>query len=244
MKSVVIGGTAGLGREIATALAKKGHTLLITGKDKRDVDASVANLENQFEIKVSGIVVDASNQKNFHDILFAAASSFGIVNNLFLPIGASNAQDDGNLEVQELNNLISSNFISVVIAVQAFSSQLRLADKAAIVGFSSISATRGRQENVIYAASKRALESYFESLRMILSGTNISVICYRLGYLDTYQAYGKRLFFPKENPKKAAEIIVANLNRKSLISYYPRYWKAITILIMVVPARFYKKITS
>jgi len=240
MKSVVIGGTAGLGREIATALAKKGHTLLISGKDMQDVDATVANLQNRYGIKVSGLVLDASNQRNFHDALIAAASSFGSVNNLFLPIGASNIQDNGNLEVAELNDLISSNFTSVVISVQAFSTGLKLPEKAAIVGFSSVSAIRGRDKNVIYAASKRALESYFESLRMILSDTNISVICYRIGYLDTYQAYGKRLPFPRADPKNVAESIVTNLNRTRVIRYFPRYWAVISLLIKLVPVRLFK----
>jgi len=244
MKSVVIGGTAGLGREIATALAKKGHTLLITGKDKQDVDASVANLQHQYEVKVSGLVVDASNQRNFYDVLIAAASDFGSVDSLFLPIGNSNVQDNGDLEVPELNDVISANFTSVVIAVQAFSPGLKLAEKAAIVGFSSISAIRGREKNVIYAGSKRALESYFDSLRMILSDTNISVICYRIGYLDTYQTYGKRLLFPRADPKNVAENIVTNLNRTRVISYFPRYWLIISFLIKLVPMRLFKRASS
>ena len=243
MKSVIIGGTAGLGREIAAVLANKGHSLLITGKDKQDVDACVADLHIRFGTEVCGLAVEASNHESFLLTLKRAAAGFGTINYLFLPIGASNQQDNGSLQIEELNMILSSNLISAVLAVQAFRSQFQMIESAAIVGFSSIAAIRGRSENVIYAASKKALESYFESLKIIFLDTNISVKYYRIGYLDTYQAYGKRLLFPKRNPNKAAKSIVTNLTRTKLVSYYPRYWRAIAILIRIAPTRFYKKMT-
>lgn len=244
MKSVVIGGTAGLGREIATVLAMKGHSLLITGRNKQDVEACAADLNIRYGADVYGLAVDASNHENFLGALMGAATSFGSINYLFLPIGASNQQDNGNLEIEELNKILSSNLISVVLAVKAFRSQFKITERAVIVGFSSIAAIRGRGENVIYSASKKGLESYFESIRIILLESNISVKYYRLGYLDTYQAYGKHLLFPKKDPNKVARNIVSNLNRTRLVSYYPRYWRAIAFIIRMVPTRVYKSMTS
>jgi hypothetical protein len=41
-----------------------------------------------------------------------AAVSFGAINYLFLPIGASSYRDKGDLKFVELNETISSNFTS------------------------------------------------------------------------------------------------------------------------------------
>ena len=244
MKSVIVGGTAGLGREIATILAEQGHSILIIGKDKKDVDSSVADLQIRYGKDVYGIAVDASNHYIFSETLTAASLIFGNINYLFLPIGASDQQDNADIEITKFNEIMSSNFFSVVLAVKVFRSKFNIEEESAIIGFSSISAIRGRDNNVIYAASKRALESYFESLRMIFSDTRTLVKFYRIGYLDTNQAYGKRLLFPKANPEKAARKIVSRLNKPRLVTYLPRYWKVISILVKIAPIGLYKKITA
>lgn len=244
MKSVVIGGTAGVGREIAMSLAAKGHSLLITGKDILDVEACTTDLQIRYGINACGLAVQASDHKSFVYALESAANSFGTINYLFLPIGASIEKDNGDLNIVDLNEILSSNLASTVMAVQVFESQFVKTGHAGIVGFSSIAAIRGRDENVFYSASKRAVESYFESLKIIYYERNIAVKFYRIGYLDTYQSYGKRLLFPKKDPKKAAKQIVNDLTRTKLMSYYPRYWRGIAILVRVIPTSLYRKMTS
>jgi short-subunit dehydrogenase len=244
MKSVVIGGTAGVGREIATALAAKGHCLLITGKDMEDVEACTMDLRLRYGVEVQGITVDASNSTDFIRELGLAAIDFGEINYLFLTIGASNNEDNGDLQIEKAIELLSSNFLAIVMAEQIFRHQYVKSEPTGVIGFSSVAAIRGRNKNVIYAASKRALESYFESLKLISQGANFSVQIYRLGFIDTYQAYGQRLPFPKANPKKVAKMVVRRLDAVSGISYYPRYWRFIAIVVKIAPLRIFKKINS
>ncbi len=66
-----------------------------------------------------------------------------------------------------------------------------------MVGFGSIAAARGRSGNVVHASSKRALESYFESLRHAWAGQGPRVQFYILGYLDTSLASGRTKLFPR-----------------------------------------------
>lgn len=244
MKSVVIGGTAGVGREISTVLAAKGHSLLITGKDIEDVDACTMDLHLRYGVEVQGIAVDASNSSTFIRELGIAATNFGKINYLFLTIGASDDEDDGDLKIEKVIELLSSNFLAIIMAMQLFRTQFIESERTGVIGFSSVAAIRGRNKNVIYAASKRALESYFESLRMIFYSSNVIVKYYKLGYIDTYQSYGKRLIFPKTSPKLAARHIVKNLNKTRLISYYPQYWRAVVILIQFLPLWLFKNMTS
>jgi short-subunit dehydrogenase len=157
MNSVIIGGTAGVGREIANALAVRGHNLLITGKDERDVDTCVANLRIRYGVKVSGLAVDATSHENYLITLKDAAAQFGTIDNLFIPNVSSNQLDNGGLGVQEIAAIFSSNFMSVVLAVKVLSEQFHKTERVTIIGFSSIAAIRGRSENVIYSASKKAL---------------------------------------------------------------------------------------
>lgn len=240
MKSVVIGGTAGVGREIAMALAAKGHSLLITGKDIEDVDACTMDLRIRFGVEVQGIAVDASNSTIFIRELGKAAANFGKMNYLFLTIGASSDEDIGNLKIESVIEILSANFLAIIMTMEIFRTQFIESEKTRVIGFSSIAAIRGRNKNVIYSASKRALESYFESLKLISQGTNFSAQIYRLGFIDTYQAYGQSLPFPKANPKKLAKMIIGRLDKTSRICYYPRYWRTVAVLIRLLPLRIFK----
>ena len=244
MKSVVIGGTAGVGREIATALAAKGHSLLITGKDMEDVDACTMDLRLRYGVEVLGLAIDASNSTIFIRELGVAAANFGKINYLFLTIGASSDEDNGDLEIEKAIEIISSNFLAIIMAIQTFRNYFCKSEPTGVIGFSSVAAIRGRNKNIVYAASKRALESYFESLKLISQGTNFSVQIYRLGFIDTYQAYGQRLPFPRANPKKVAKMIIGRLDTVSGISYYPRYWGAVAIFIRLLPFRIFKHVAN
>jgi short-subunit dehydrogenase len=244
MKSVVIGGTAGVGREIAMTLAAKGHSLLITGKDLADVEACTVDMHLRYGVEVQGIAVDASNSIIFIRELEKAATDFGKINYLFLAVGASNDADEGDLEIEKVNEILSSNFLVIIMAMQIFRSKFVETERAGVIGFSSVAAIRGRNKNVIYTASKRALESYFESLRMIFYGTNVIVKYYRLGYIDTYQSYNKGLIFPKTSPKLVAQYIIRNLNASEPISYYPRYWRTVAFLIQLLPLKIFRNMAS
>lgn len=244
MKSVVIGGTAGVGREIAAVLAANGHSLLISGTDIKDVEACAMDLRLRYGVDVSGIAIDASNSSIFTHDLGRAATDFGKINYLILTIGASHDKDDGELDIVQVKKILSTNFLAILMTVQIFSSQFIENERTGIIGFSSIAAIRGRNKNVVYSSSKCALESYFESLSMLMYGSNVIVKYFRLGYIDTYQSYNKLLFFPKTSPKIVARHIVRNLNKNRLISYYPRYWRAAAILIRLLPLRIFKNLTA
>ena len=83
---------------------------------------------------------------------------------------------------------------------------------------------RGRGQNVVYSASKRALESYFESLRHLGEPRGLTVVFYTLGYLDTGLAFGKTLLFPKADPARVAKRVRRELGRGRGGRYEPRWW--------------------
>ena len=71
----------------------------------------------------------------------------------------------------------------------------------------------GRNINSYYAAAKRALETYFESL-IFNNKNNFNIHFYTLGYLNTGLAFGKDLKLPKGEVKKLARTVFKNKNKK------------------------------
>ena len=130
------------------------------------------------------------------------------------------------------------------MASQIFQPLYSKDQKSGVIGFSSVAAIRGRNKNVIYSASKRALESYFESLKMLTENSNFSVQVYRLGFVDTYQSRGKDLRLPKMDAKKVAHVIINNLGKQSKIFYCPKYWYLLAHIILHLPLQIYRKLSS
>jgi short-subunit dehydrogenase len=103
------------------------------------------------------------------------------------------------------------------------------------VGFGSVAAVRGRSRNVAYSASKRALQSLFESLRHAEESHGIAVTFYCLGYMNTSMAYGQRLPFPPISPASVAERVVRRLGRDTGTRFVPRYWRWVAMVLRALP---------
>ena len=242
MTAIVLGATAGLGRALCRAIAARGDDVALVGRHSADLAAEAANLNCRFGVKTFEIVADGSEPERLAAILRDRLDELGEVNALICPIGTSLAEDDGTIGLTESRQLVAVNLLSVVATVHEVLPSLIGRKSGVIVGFGSVAAVRGRGANVVYAAAKRGLESYFESLRHRLSGTGVRCQFYRLGYLDSGQSYGKRLMFPKASPQRIAEEVVANLDRDIGRITLPRYWTVVTLILRLVPWRIYRRL--
>jgi short-subunit dehydrogenase len=107
--------------------------------------------------------------------------------------------------------------------------------RGVIVGFGSVAAARGRSYKMSYSAAKRALESYFESLRHALSEQDIRVQFYIAGFLDTNMAYGLRTPLPKADAGRLADKVVRQLGNDVGVRYFPAWWRPICAALRVAP---------
>ena len=85
--------------------------------------------------------------------------------------------------------------------------------------------------------------SFFESLRHAGISKNVLVQFYILGYLDTNLAFGKRTLLPKVSTEILAQRIFDNLQNDFGVTYYPRYWYAINLVLKITPWAIFKRLT-
>lgn len=235
MTYVIVGASAGLGRALAHRFAAAGHNLIVVSSDKRDLSAVAADLSIRYGVQVVPVTADVGSGDAYLDRVAAAVDALGGVNGLLFPIGAVSSNDNGSLDPHMAEWLTRVNFLSVVSLVARFLLILRRQPQAAIVGFGTIAATRGRGVNVAYAAAKRALESFFESLRYVCAGSHVRVQFYVLGYLDTNLAFGISTLMPKADPNMLSARVLRNLDRDIGVVYYPRFWRYLCAVLRHVP---------
>jgi short-subunit dehydrogenase len=234
MTTLIFGASAGIGRALARELAAAGHRLVLVARSARDLEAEAAHLRTAFDAAVDWLPIDASRPHEVVKALEAAAEGLNIQNLLF-PVGMAAADDDGLLAVEKVVPIINANLTSVIAVVGIFLPQMIRANGGNVVGFGSVAAVRGRGANVVYAAAKRGLESYFESIRHQTAMSGVHVQFYRLGYVHTQLSYGRKMLFPVANPEAVAKRVVRNLDRDIGLVYFPRFWAAIAFVLRALP---------
>ena len=236
MKYLIIGASSGLGRELAYEYAKNKHDLVLVSRDIRDLAAIKSDLEKKLKINVEIIELDLTLESEIEKNLFKD-ELFNEINGILFPIGMMFDDDKIVLDQEKINKIFKANFTSIAFIISKFLNFLS-SKQGEIVGFGSISGYLGRKVNPYYSASKRALESHFESLGFLSKKTNLKIQFYVLGYLDTNLSFGKKLRLPKASPKKLVATVYKNRNSKFKKIYFPSWWKLVAIILNLIDLQF------
>jgi NAD(P)-dependent dehydrogenase (short-subunit alcohol dehydrogenase family) len=142
-----------------------------------------------------------------------------------------------------LTALTAANFVAPCNVIGHLLERLRLAPEGLVVGFGSVAAARGRTRNAAYGAAKRALQSYFESLRHALAGSHVVVQFYVLGYLDTNLAFGQRTALPKASPRVLADVVYRKRGTDFGVAYFPFFWRPICMALRALPWFIFRRLS-
>ena len=169
---LITGGTSGIGFELAKRLLERGNIVIVTGRDQGKLDAAKRALPAVHVFKSD--VSDPGEIAALHDAVLAQFPSLdtlfnnaGIMRNLNL-----NQDRDLNDVVRE----IEINLSGPVRMVQQFLPRLRTRQRALIVNVSSGLAFIPFPASPVYCATKAAIHSFTQSLRVQLDGSSVTAI--------------------------------------------------------------------
>lgn len=234
MRYVIVGASAGLGRALAERLAADKHDLFLVARDLRDLDSLAADLRLRFNVTTHYLAGNLEAPNELARQLLDKLSRSAPCDGLLFPAGVSSDDDAIDTDPERGRLLLEANFRGVAVVVSALL-PLLASGKGVIVGFGSVAAARGRSVNVMYSASKRALGSYFESLRHALVPHGIRVQFYVPGYIDTAQTFSRRTPFPVAAAGAFADRIVRQLPRDFGTAYYPAWWGVVCFFLRLLP---------
>lgn len=172
---LITGGTSGIGLELARQLLDLHNTVIITGRSQARLDAARAALADAPRL--------ATFQADVSDVtaiprLFAAVSAAHPTLNLLINnagIGLKRNLNDSSVGLPEISREIATNVMGPVWMVQQFLPLLKRQEQAAIVNVTSGLAFVPMPFKPIYCATKAALHSYTQSLRVQLEHTGVKV---------------------------------------------------------------------
>lgn len=241
MNFIVVGASAGLGRALADQLAAKKHNLVIVASNQEDLDALAADLRIRHSVTVEVAAQRMKCDNESVNKVKEAAGRLGQVDGIYFPLGYSRIDDDGSLVADDIERIVDSNLASIMALTAAYLPDMLQRNEGGLAFFGSVASERGRSSNIAYAAAKRGLQSFYESVQHRTAASNIRVQFYQLGFLNTAQTAGKKLPFPAAEPEAAASFIVGRIN-KSGFAYFPSFWTLICMALRLTPWFVFKKL--
>ncbi|GAB3218910.1 SDR family NAD(P)-dependent oxidoreductase [Algoriphagus aestuariicola] len=162
---LITGGSAGIGFALAKLLSEKGNTVIITGRNQERLLQASAKLKN-----VHPIVSDIADPDDMDLLVAEIMVEFPTLNLVVNNAGRAFLHDltEENTNASEIaRKEMLTNYLSVIRLNERLLPLLKKQESAAIVNVSSIVAfVPGKLAT--YSASKAALHSYTQSLRMAL----------------------------------------------------------------------------
>lgn len=241
MNCVVVGASAGLGRALAEELAGRGNNLLLTASSEDDLKALATHLRIKYDTQVDYLPLDFSQTESSAHSLYERAAKLGEIDTVLFPIGLSRDDDTGSLDPAASLSLLNVNLASSIAVSSLFLADFLKRNKGSLVYFGSVAAERGRGSNIVYAAAKRGLNSYVESLRHLTGSSKLNIKLYQVGFMETSLTVGKKLAFPAVKPAELAAYVVNNLNSGAAKVFYPGFWALVCLILNLVPWPIYKK---
>ncbi|MFY0675303.1 MAG: SDR family NAD(P)-dependent oxidoreductase [Bacteroidia bacterium] len=174
--ALVTGATSGIGKEMATVLAKAGFSLVITGRKKEQLNSISTELFDLYKTETIPLFGDLSKKEEVEKLLRETGHlPIGIII-LNAGFGTSGPLINSNIETEL--NMIDLNCKSVLQMCYHFSSKMKAETrKGAIVLLSSMVAFQGVPNAANYAASKAYVQSLGEGLGRELKPYGIDVLC-------------------------------------------------------------------
>lgn len=230
---LILGATSLIAEEFAKLAARKGHNLILTGRNAELIELIAKDIKLRFAINCDFIQTDFSANINAIKDIFATNS-----HEIDLFIAYSSIISNAHLTDSAIKELIDTNIVSTIQLIQAYLAKPQI--KHRVLFLSSVAGLRGRAKNSLYGASKKAVEVYIEGLAQAYRKAQFTII--RLGFIDTHQTYGERGIFYAASAKRAASASMRALKYKRFIIYYPFFWRFIMAIITRIPFVIYKRL--
>ncbi|MBW2446088.1 MAG: SDR family NAD(P)-dependent oxidoreductase, partial [Deltaproteobacteria bacterium] len=166
---LVLGATSGIGRALVRALAAEGATLVLAGRDAAALDRIARDAGVRSGSPVVFEVFDAADRAShdaFLDVCFAQA---GGLDGVVLCHGEMVEQPQAERDVAPALRMLDVNVTGTISLLEGVARRLEAAGSGWIAALSSVAGDRGRRRNYLYGASKAALSTALEGLRVRLA---------------------------------------------------------------------------
>jgi hypothetical protein len=242
----ITGASSGIGEALARHYAAAGATLGLAARRAEPLETLAAALRHQHRVAVWVYPLDVTDAA----ALAAAAEDFaagaGTPDLVIASAGVSAGTVCENREdLRSFRRIMDINVYGTAATFSPFIAAMKQRGSGRLVGFGSVAGIRGLPGAEAYSASKAAVISYLESLRLELRGSGVKVVTIAPGYIKTpmtdVNTYRMPFLMPVE---RAARRFAAAIGRGSSYVVIPWPMGVVAKLMRLLPNWLYDRVFS
>ncbi|PXW99478.1 hypothetical protein C7444_101308 [Sphaerotilus hippei] len=239
----ITGASSGIGQALALQYARRGWRLALVAR-------RVERLEAWAREQGLGPEVCVAYEADVQDVdrivavgqrcLIEQGLPEVVIANAGISVGIDTAERD-DLEV--LREIHATNTVGLAATFHPFIRPMRLARRGRLVGVASVAAIRGLPGHGGYCASKAAVVSYCESLRLELRGDDIRVVTLVPGFVDTPLTRGNPYAMPfliSADTFAAQAVKAIDAGVRWRVIPWPMAW--VVCLLRLLPSPIYDRV--
>ena len=172
--ALITGGSRGIGKAIALALAEEGVNVAITGRNEEKLKAVVQEIE-QKGVKSAYAVFDITSKTEGYGALEKLQKDFGKIDVLVNNAGIAAFGGILEMEDEKWEEIVKTNLFGAYYVVKAVVPSMVERKTGDIINISSTAGLKGNAMTSAYSASKFGLIGMSESMMLELRKQNIRV---------------------------------------------------------------------
>ena len=172
--ALITGGSRGIGKAIALALAEEGVNVAITGRNEEKLKAVVQEIE-QKGVKSAYAVFDITSKTEIYNALEKLQKDFGKIDVLVNNAGIAAFGGILEMEDEKWEEIVKTNLFGAYYVIKAVVPSMVERKTGDIINISSTAGLKGNAMTSAYSASKFGLIGMSESMMLELRKQNIRV---------------------------------------------------------------------
>ena len=182
--AIITGGSRGIGKEIAIALARKKVNVVICSRTQEQLDSTVTELR-QIHSQVLGIKCDVSVKKQVDSLVNETLNKFKDIDILVSNAGIALVKKLVDTTDEEWSRLIDINLTGAFNCTKGVLPHMISRNSGTIINIASGAGKVGFENLSAYCASKFGMMGMAQSLAWEVANTNIRVMSVCPGEVDT-----------------------------------------------------------
>lgn len=182
MNVFLTGASSGIGAALAAEFARRGATLALVARRREAIEALAAQLPGRHHVLAADVTDKDAVIAAARDFEIARGGADIVVANAGISVGVLTEYYE---DLDAFADVLTTNVLAMAYTFHPFIAPMRARGRGTLVGIASVAGIRGLPGSEAYCASKAAVISYCESLRVELRRAGVKVVTIAPGFVRT-----------------------------------------------------------